>query len=925
MKCFKNIGIIFVFLHCFPLVCSGAQAEFGGSIELLPQSSYSRLSISIDSSFKPIFSDTRKGFKVTIPSATLMDLGVPFGSEEAFNRYLQKISDARIGSIEVHEDSSKSALTLTIEGKYRFPSGSARLANPQMDHFDFRKEELGKLYFDFFYKKGPTELETVREKKIADSLKLQEEKEFLIRKESERKESREKRLIEARNALYFCELPFDRANTIFLRYRADHPVVKFSSYFPEKIPDHLFEYAEPKGTTEEAEMVRLALKLARENKEALSIKTTEFIEKQFPKSRFINEMLFLRANDLYRLGFEEKGKAIIEELTKKTQGTEIALQSLTFLAVQAFHREEWLSALNGFMNLKREMPHSKFAWLFHYGIAESLYQIKQSEQAKQEYDWVAANAPKSEIRAEAAYKAGDVYYDRNQFAQAVVLYEAAVKKYREELARYPEVLMNLSESYFQLGEYARADKTYQEYLEFGRNQPNAWRAILRVAEIKSLNQKISPEIEAAFTETNNRYPMSLGAVIARLRMLPCGSHGGMDLAAFKRMMDSSEVKNIDTLDPVVYGGPLKELVAVTEVRTLLSFGQDQAAIQQGLVHLRENPSVEGRRFLEQAMIGGIKSILEKELNAGDEIGAIATYQKYGDYLPLPLHDPMADDLKMKIAEVASRRKLTSLAMKIIGPYQKLSEVETKEVMAAIEKNLITPGADEQEGRLFLEVKTLWNGPSFKIDDEKQTKELLGRLEMIRDRSQYAFERDLILSLYNSEMKDFKTANEINQRLATRMIKLGPKEKVQVWTFAGETANEAKDVDFAARAFHQARIILEKASEKDQSELNFRHLSSIPSVAYLYQNEGEALEKQEKWKEAVALYTEAIENKVGGNHILYEHAKALLKVGSRESRKIASRSLEKIQQSQDDDVWKQLARETLDEIAKEGKVDDKRNP
>ena len=87
-----------------------------------------------------------------------------------------------------------------------------------------------------------------------------------------------------------------------------------------------------------------------------------------------------------------------------------------------------------------------------------------------------------------------------------------------------------------------------------------------------------------------------------------------------------------------------------------------------------------------------------------------------------------------------------------------------------------------------------------------------------------------------------------------------------------------------------------------------------------------LEKQQKWKEAVALYTEAIENKVGGNQVLYAHARALLKVGGRDSKVTASRSLEKIKQSQDDDVWKNLAQKALDEIAKEGKADgQKRKP
>jgi tetratricopeptide (TPR) repeat protein len=325
------------------------------------------------------------------------------------------------------------------------------------------------------------------------------------------------------------------------------------------------------------------------------------------------------------------------------------------------------------------------------------------------------------------------------------------------------------------------------------------------------------------------------------------------------------------------------------------------------------------------MIGGIKNVLDQQLKSGDEIGAISTYQKYGDYLPMALHDPMTDDLKMKLAKAASERKLTSLAMKIIEPYQQLSAVEAKEVLAAMEKSLVSEGFDEQENRVDLEAKTLWNSPSFKASDEKQVKELFSDLEMISDKSEYTFERDLILALYYSEIKDFAKANEINLRLSTRMMKLNSRARVQVLTFSGETANSAQDLPFAEKSFRQARMLLAKLSEKDQPELNFRHLSTTPTLAYLYESEGETLQKQEKWKEAVALYTEAIENKVGGNHILYAHAKALLKSGGRESRKTASRSLEKIEQSQDDDVWKKLARETLEEIAKEGKVDEKRNP
>ncbi len=576
------------------------------------------------------------------------------------------------------------------------------------------------------------------------------------------------------------------------------------------------------------------------------------------------------------------------------------------------------------MNLKREMPNHRLIWLFRYGIAECLYQIKQTDQAKQEYEWVAKNSPKSEVAAEAAFKIGDLYLDRNQYAQAVTHYEAAIKKNAGSLGQYPQVLMNLSEAYFQLEELSRAETSFLKYLDLGRNHPSAWRASLRLAEIKMLQQQKPAEVEKAFTDTINRYPMSPGAVIARIRLIPCGAHGGMDLAASERLLSSPEVQSFDG-DGAIYNGPFKELVSLTEVRTLISFDQDEKAVKQGLAHLRENPSIEVRKLIEQAMIGGIKRILEKQLNTGDVIGAIGTYEKYGDFLPLPLHDPMADDLKLRLAKAASERKLSTLALKIIEPYKRMNEETAKAVVAAIERNLSLEGADEQEERSLIEAKTLWN--NFDLKGEKESGDrFLARVGQIRDTSKYAFERDLMLALYYSETENFEKSHALLQKLTTRMTKLTPRARIQVWTFAGETANLAQDLDFAQKSVRQARLALLKASVNDQEELTFRHLNSVPTLAYLYQIEGEMLEKQQKWKEAVALYTEAIENKVGGNHLLYALAQAVLKDGGKNSKKTASRSLEKIQQSQEDDVWKRLARTKLDEIAKEGKVDDeKRKP
>ncbi|NDF14555.1 hypothetical protein EB061_04445, partial [bacterium] len=219
-------------------------------------------------------------------------------------------------------------------------------------------------------------------------------------------------------------------------------------------------------------------------------------------------------------------------------------------------------------------------------------------------------------------------------------------------------------------------------------------------------------------------------------------------------------------------------------------------------------------------------------------------------------------------------------------------------------------------------------PDFDAEDDEMSERLVARLEFIRETSPRALEKHLLLALLYREQEEYSKALAQAKILAPLVSRRSPLQRAQILSLAGELGNRALDADFAAKSFREARQALTKAKDKEGAGygegLAYRQLSAAPAEATLVKGEGEALEKQEKWKEAVALYSRAVENKVGGNHILYAHAKAILKSGGKDSRRSARVSLQKIEQSQDDDVWKRLAQETLKEIAKEGN-DDKRNP
>lgn len=908
----------------FAQLDSAQESLFQQAITVQTQNSYSRLMVSLEPGFKPEITADAQGFRIFVPQATLIDLGIPFGLEEPLSGYVTQIKDSRISKLKIEEADRG----LIIQGKYEFPKGASAFANPKMEFFEFRQAEKGKWVVDFWYRKGPTVAEAAAIEKAKKNQKERAEQIALEKREAERKAAREKRIQEAKNALLFCEQPFDKDNTVFIKYRPEHPNVSFSAYFPELVPDHRFEYLAPKGKGEEADMVRLALKLSKENNHALVVKTVDFLEKEYPKSKYLPEMQFLKASSFYRLELIDQGKKILSDLKKSARGSEVALQAAAFLSVQSFAKEEWLIAIDGFMNIKREFPKHSLTWLFRMGLADAFFAIRQGEQAEVEYAWVAENAPKAQARAEAAFKVGDIYFSRNQFAVAIQRYSQAIQKFQKEVEQYPQVLLNLAESTFQLGEYERAEGYFLKYQEIARAQPSAWRAALRLAEIRALHHKMEGAVEKSFVETVNSYPMTLGAVIARLRLLPCGNHGGFDLAGMERFVNSEELKNVEQSSALMVS-TFRELVGLSEVRAYLSFGQDEKAIEKGLVHLRNNPTVEVRKLIEKAMIGGIKRLMAKELDSNNIYGAMALYERLGDYLPMPSHDPHADELRLKLGKFAAEKNLKSFALKLIEPYQKASEVEQRELAVAIQRSFSLEGIQDYEERTASQVKAIWNAPDFDINNPEKTTPLLSKLGNIRDSSPYSFTRDLIKALYFAESKSWDQAQVSLEKLVSthQYAMSAPLQKVQILTLRAEVAKSLENENLELTYIEEARKQRQKyeASKSKGEELKIRRLKLAPSLGFLFAAEGELLEKLGKNKDAVALYRNAIENGVGGNRILYAHARAALKEGGRNSKLTASRSLEKIQQSQEDDVWKNLAQKALEEIAKEGKDNGKREP
>src|SRR5690606_24752073 len=124
----------------------------------------------------------------------------------------------------------------------------------------------------------------------------------------------------------------------------------------------------------------------------------------------------------------------------------------------------------------------------------------------------------------------DAYLNRAQYDRALAAYYRSGEKFPEATAKSASVQVNRGEALYWLGQHDRAEAQFEKFVKEFPGHPAGWRAYLRLGEIagRKPGEKAMAESRTRFLETINHYPFSPGAVVARMRLVPCGDHAGFD-------------------------------------------------------------------------------------------------------------------------------------------------------------------------------------------------------------------------------------------------------------------------------------------------------------------------------------------------------------------------------------------------------------
>src|SRR5690606_20869595 len=162
---------------------------------------------------------------------------------------------------------------------------------------------------------------------------------------------------------------------------------------------------------------------------------------------------------------------------------------------------------------------------------------------------------------------------------ALAAYYKALKHFGNESDRVPTVLLNRAEALYSLGQWDRAENAFEEFLVKHPSHPSGWRATFRLGEIagRKHGKSFADVSRKRFYETVNRFPMSPGAMLARIRLVPCGDHGGYGYTAAKAFLEGEATRYDGMGEVFVENYP--DLVSLAYVRMLVAMGREEEAIR----------------------------------------------------------------------------------------------------------------------------------------------------------------------------------------------------------------------------------------------------------------------------------------------------------------------------------------------------------
>ena len=870
---------------------------------------HSRLIFRLDEAFPTKLSKNKKGFKLQFQGMTFNDLGM--NSEEAiqWKGVLKSLHDPRLASLEAQEIPEG----VVISGTWKYPVGQYELAEPGMECFDYQDPQSAQFLLDFWYKPGPTVVQKKEEDKKAQVHAFFKKLEQEGRKRIARQLASVKQADDHDLVIASCQKPLSESSHIFVKLLPTHPKVDFSSWLPGQRPDEKFTYIKPGLKNSENSYVRLAIRFYEAGKTALALRAIEFFEHEVSKSVFQDQMRFLKANALIKLGLHKEADQILSQIMTEARGSLFAVHSAQYLTRKLIESKSHLPALQNFIWLIENDHRPDQNWVYHLGAAEMLYALGETDRAAKEYRWVMENAPEEKSRAEAAYRTGDLYLVRQQYEQALLSYYHASQYFKNYSDDFPEALLNKGEVYYQLAQWDQAQSLLEQYLKKFPHHSAGWKATLRLAEIHARESQGKGEEDQRYRdglyETINRYPYSPGATLARLSLLPCGDHGNLDpSAAMKFLLNEQnlEVSTHEVLHPTYEG-----FKSLTKVRSFLTLSHEGSTVELAVREYQHAQDPQLKKILVPLAHAALRKRMHFLLKQKKTFEAVSEYTQVFHQLPAP-EQTLDFDYLIQLSEAASDLGLTQVASDIIQNYHQMAGLKRLPASGQLESAEKMRLLVQESEVGFARAKSKWIELQGTEPKEGEYHWIRNELLKVSDESALSYEREVILGLMDERQNKLTDALSHAQRaqlLKKSMI-------IDAWIAALESKLGHLVDALAIYQNLEKRLTIQEDLKADTSAYLEKSLGvkGVESLENLYIEQARINEQLGKWNQAQVVYEKAMSKGLNSNRIQFNLARCLYQGGQPSQMKRAQDLLKKISESpsthSSDEFWRGLATEVL---------------
>lgn len=380
---------------------------------------------------------------------------------------------------------------------------------------------------------------------------------------------------------------------------------------------------------------RLLETLYKNGRDQVFLKTYEWFMDKYPDSEFKDIVQNMSIQVHLRLWQNEQSSAHydlatqkMKDVVQKTPEHPMAEKYSLMLGILAYEKKDFFNSLRLFQNhTKNAMWNKKGSFskdLAMLGIALSLQNLHQYDEALNAYEDLQKTSIFEEMKAEAAYRKGDVKLAERNYDKAVQFYNEAIAKTPNFQNLFPNAYYNKAQSLFLQDKFKDSLDSYREFIKkFPQDKLNPF-AMTRVGELLDILGADKNKVLGAYLETYFRNGDNPSAIVARLRILSSKMKGMKPkevATTVKEILDLSAKSDLQGI------GPFSKVLIAEGYSERQEYDE---ALKLLIDYYRQNPTTVDKDLFSKRIFTNIYSKIAKNIKDGDFINALKIYSEYYD-------------------------------------------------------------------------------------------------------------------------------------------------------------------------------------------------------------------------------------------------------------------------------------------------------